>query len=105
MPATQPALHAQAVVDARFTGTDSTVVDGTPVFRTIGAALRTVPGENRTTFVIYIKDGRYREKLVVQKPNVTFLGQSRAGTVLTWDDAAGTPVRPGEEIQGAEHGT
>ncbi|AHG87903.1 Pectinesterase [Gemmatirosa kalamazoonensis] len=95
----------QAVVDARFAGRDSAVVDGTPTFHTIGAALRTVPGENAATFVIFIRNGTYHEKLVVQKPNVTFLGESRAGTVLTWDDAAGTPVRPGEEIQGAEHGT
>jgi pectinesterase len=95
----------QAVVDAKCAGKDSAVVDGVATFHTIGAALRTVPGENARTFVIFIRDGRYKEKLVVQKPNVTFLGESRDGTVLTWDDAAGTPVRPGEEIHGAEHGT
>jgi pectinesterase len=95
----------QAVVDARYTGRDNAVVDGVPTFHTIGAALRAVPGENASTFVIFVRDGRYREKLVVTKANVTFLGQSRDGVVLTWDDAAGTPVRAGEEIHGAEHGT
>ena len=57
-----------------------------------------MPGENASTFVIYVRNGRYREKLVVQKPHVTLLGESRAGTVLTYADAAGTPVRAGEAI-------
>lgn len=95
----------QAVVDAKSTLADSAIVAGVPTFHTIGAALRIVPGENATTFVVYVKNGRYREKLVVTKPNVTLLGESRDGTVITWDDAAGTPVRPNEDIQGAEHGT
>jgi pectinesterase len=103
MQPTQPQHHA--VVDAKHAGPDSAVVNGVATFRTIGAALRAVPGENRATFVIFIRNGRYREKLVVQKPHVTFLGESRAGAVITWDDAAGTAVRAGENVQGAERGT
>ena len=67
----------QAVVDARYTGAEGARVDGVPTYHTIGGAVAAVPGENRTPFVIYIRDGRYYEKLTVQKPNVTFLGQSR----------------------------
>ena len=35
---TQPPRY-QAVVDAKLAGKDSSVVDGTPVFHTMGAAL------------------------------------------------------------------
>ena len=49
-----------------------------------------MPGENRVRHVIHVRDGRYREKLTVGKPLVTLLGQSRDGTVLTYDAAAGT---------------
>jgi pectinesterase len=95
----------QAVVDAKYTGTEGARVDGVPTYHTIGGAVAAVPGENRTPFVIYIRDGRYYEKLTVQKPNVTFLGQSRAGTILTHDDAAGTPIPANSYVPGAENGT
>src|SRR5689334_10029643 len=86
------APNYQAVVDAKYTGADGARIDGVPTYHTIGAAVAAVPGENTAPFVIYIRDGRYYEKLTVQKPHVTFLGQSRAGTILTHDDAAGTPI-------------
>ncbi len=85
----------QAVVDARYAGEDGAAVRGVPTYHTIGAALATVPGENRVAFVIYVRDGRYREKLTVDRPHVTLLGQSRAGTVLTYDAASDTPVPGG----------
>ncbi len=95
----------QAVVDARYAGKDGATVNGAPTYHTIGAALAAVPGENASTFVIYIRNGRYHEKLVVQKPNVTFLGESRDGAVLTYDDAAGTKIPAGVWVAGAENGT
>ncbi|HEU0076016.1 MAG TPA: hypothetical protein VFQ76_00090 [Longimicrobiaceae bacterium] len=49
--------------------------------------------------VVLVRDARYREKLTVNKPNVTLPGESRDGTVLTWDAASGTP-RP----DGGTHG-
>jgi pectinesterase len=95
----------QAIVDARYAGRDGAPVGGVPTYHTIGAAVAAAPPEGGAPFVIYIHDGRYYEKLTVQKPNVTFLGESRDGTVLTHDDAAGTPTPPGEYVPGAENGT
>src|SRR5215212_9911043 len=87
----------QAVVDARYAGPDGGQVDGTPTYRTIGAALAAAPaegGEGRAQYVVYVRNGRYREKLSVGRPNVTLRGESRDGTVLTYDAAADTP-KPG----------
>jgi pectinesterase len=86
------------VVDARFAGRDGDTVSGAPTYRTIGAALAKLPADARRA-VIHIRDGRYREKLTVQRPRVTFLGQSRDGTVLTYDAASGTPA-PGGGVYG-----
>ncbi|HEX2189560.1 MAG TPA: pectinesterase family protein, partial [Longimicrobiaceae bacterium] len=80
-----------AVVDARHRGPDGARVDGVPTFRTLGAALEAAPANAAAPHVIHLRDGRYREKLSVTKPNVWLVGESRDGTVLTWDAAAGHP--------------
>jgi pectinesterase len=78
-----------AVVDARHGGAEGAPVAGVPTYRTLGAALAAAPAEGREAFVIHLRDGRYREKLSVTTPNVHLVGQSRDGTVLTFDVAAG----------------
>ena len=83
-----------AVVDARHTGAEGARVAGTPTYRTIGAALGAAPGDGHAAFVIFVRDGRYREKLSIQKPNIHLIGESRDGTVLTYDVAAGH-ISPG----------
>ena len=90
-PAHTPAAAQRwtAVVDARFTGADGARVAGTPTFKSLGAALAHLPSDGAAS--VYLRNGRYREKLVVARPRVTLVGESRDGVVLTWDDAAGTP--------------
>jgi pectinesterase len=88
------------LVDAGHTGPDGRVVGGLPIYRTIGAALVAAPADGRQAFVIAIRNGRYREKLSVQKPNIHLIGESRDGTVLTYDVAAGH-ISPG----GWQYGT
>ena len=39
-----------------------------------------------TPFVVHIGAGEYREKLVLSRPNVTFLGEGRDKTVLVFGD-------------------
>ena len=78
-----------AVVDARHTGTEGARVDGVPAYRTIAAALEAAPADGGEAFVIAVRDGRYREKLSIDRPNVHLVGESRDGTVLTYDVAAG----------------
>ncbi len=85
------ATSYSAIVDAKYTGPNGAIVNGVPTYRTIGAALEAIPqnGIGRTT--IFVKNGRYREKLTVERPFITLRGESRDGTVLTYDAAAGQP--------------
>lgn len=80
-----------AVADARFTGADSTIVNGVPVFHTIGAALGSLPVNGAERAVILVRNGRYREKLTIDRPRVTLVGESRDSAVVTYDAIADTP--------------
>ncbi|HEX8693620.1 MAG TPA: pectinesterase family protein [Longimicrobium sp.] len=84
-----------AVVDARHAGAEGAPVGGVRTFRTIGGALAAAPAGGADAYTIFIRDGRYREKLSVERPNVRFVGESREGTVLTYDAAAGHPAPGG----------
>ena len=86
-----------AVVDARYAGADGALVGGVPTFRTITAAVAAAP-LGSSAYVVYIKDGRYREKLQVNRAHVTFRGESRTGTVMTWDDNADTRGPDGQPL-------
>ncbi len=88
----RPAARApSAVVDAAHRGADGAPVRGVRVFRSIGAALAAAPAPvpGGAPYVVSVRDGRYREKLSVDRPDVHLVGQSREGTVLTYDAAAG----------------
>lgn len=62
--------------------------DGTGKFTTIAAALAMITDAS-THRIIYIKDGVYNEKLTINRPNVTLLGQSRKGTRIEFSIPAG----------------
>ncbi|WP_293723018.1 pectinesterase family protein [uncultured Cetobacterium sp.] len=46
---------------------------------------------------IYLKNGIYREKIVIDKPNITLIGEERGKVILVWDDASGTIMRENSE--------
>ena len=102
MPATMQPARARygAIVDARFTGRNGDRVAGEATYRTIASALDAAPESSPAPFVILIRNGRYHEKLTVDKANITLRGESRDGTVLTFDAQADTP-QPG----GGSYGT
>ncbi|HEV2131306.1 MAG TPA: pectinesterase family protein [Longimicrobiaceae bacterium] len=79
------------IVDAGHSGTEGARVEGVPTFRTLGGALAAAPDDGAAPYLILIRNGRYYEKLSVDKPNIHLLGESRDGTVLTYDAAAGHP--------------
>lgn len=87
-----------AVVDASYDGGPGTRIDGVPVYTTIGGALDAVPDDNAEPFVIFIRQGRYHEKLSVDRPNVHLLGEDRQGTIITYDASAGTAGPDGEPL-------
>jgi pectinesterase len=85
-----------AIVDARFQGTPGTLDGaGVPTYRTIGDALTGQAVNGGVRSVIYIRNGRYREKLTIDRPRVTLRGESRDGVVITFDAASDTPAPGG----------
>jgi pectinesterase len=74
--------------------------DGTGDFIKVQDAINAVPDfrKNRTT--IFIKKGIYKEKLTLpgSKTNVTFIGEDKDSTLLTFDDFASKKNRFGEEV-------
>lgn len=57
-------------------------------FKTIGEAIASAPADN-APFVIYIKNGTYHERLTITRPNIHLQGESRDGTIIAADTAAG----------------
>ena len=83
-----------AIVDASHRGADGSMVSGVRTYRTLGAALGAAP-EDTTRHTIFLRNGRYREKLTISRPNISLIGESRDGTVLTYDAIADTPSPEG----------
>lgn len=74
--------------------------DGSGTYKTVQAALDAVPNGNSKPFVIYVKDGLYREKLHLdaEKKFVELVGESRFNTILTYDDHPGKVSPKGDSI-------
>ena len=64
-----------SVVDAAYTGKDGTRVNGIPTYRTVQAAVNAVPENNAERQVIYIKKGDYEERLTVESPYISLIGE------------------------------
>ncbi|KRD75984.1 pectinesterase family protein [Lysobacter sp. Root983] len=69
---------------------------GVPVYPSVGAAVAAAPAHGRRPFRIRIDRGLWREKLVIDKPNIHLIGEDRAGCVLSYDAAAGMARPDGE---------
>jgi len=74
--------------------------DGSGNFKTVQEAINAVPDLRKNETVIYIKNGVYKEKLMLPstKINVRFIGQQADSVVLTYDDYAARKNIFGEEI-------
>lgn len=73
--------------------------DGSGDFTTVQAAINAVPDFRKKRTTIFIKNGIYKEKLVLasSKTNVTFIGEDVKQTILTYDDYASKKNIFGEE--------
>ncbi|SHF71549.1 pectinesterase [Microbulbifer donghaiensis] len=86
-----------AVVEQQATAnTDA----GVNVYDTIAAALQAAPNDGKEPHIIFIRAGHYREKLTVDKPNITLIGESTDATRLTFDAYAGQPMPGSQETWG-----
>ncbi|MFC0212656.1 pectinesterase family protein [Paenibacillus chartarius] len=70
--------------------------DGSGEFTSIQAAVDSIPDGFTDPTVIRIKEGVYKEKLVVGKPAVALIGESAERTILTYDDYAQKTFPDGE---------
>ncbi len=82
------------MVDARHAGAEGATISGIRTYRTLDGALASAP-DDTTRYAVFIRNGRYREKLTVSRANVSLVGESRDGTVLTYDAIADTPSPEG----------
>jgi pectin methylesterase-like acyl-CoA thioesterase len=71
--------------------------DGSGAHRTIQAAINAAPTGRTAVYTIFIKNGKYREKVNVpsNKPFLQLIGESVANTVISWDDYSGKPMPGG----------
>lgn len=74
--------------------------DGSGDFRTVQEAINAVPPLRKKRTLIFIKNGVYKEKLILPPTatDVTFVGEEVTRTILTYDDFASRPNRFGEEM-------
>jgi pectinesterase len=74
--------------------------DGSGDFKTIQEAIFAVRDLSQQQVVIHIKNGVYREKLVIPswKTNISLVGESRDSTVITYDDHAGKRLAVRDEF-------
>jgi hypothetical protein len=64
--------------------------DGSADFLTVQGAVNSVPGGNTTPTIIQVRDGLYHEIVdIAGRNNLTIRGQSRAGTLIGFENNAG----------------
>ncbi|WP_435133583.1 pectinesterase family protein [Formosa sp. A9] len=73
--------------------------DGSAHFASVQQAIMAVPDFRKSETVIFIKNGVYKEKLILptSKTNVTFIGENVNDVVITYDDYASKKNSFGEE--------
>ncbi|HZH64789.1 MAG TPA: pectinesterase family protein [Flavisolibacter sp.] len=76
-------------------GTSAIVaLDGSGSYSTIQAAIDAAPTNSTSPYIIYIKNGKYKEKVSIpsNKPFIHVIGESAGGTIISWDDYSGKVV-------------
>lgn len=98
--ATAAILLAAGAVSAAEPRTVIVAADGTGDFKSIQAAVDAAPDGALDLYLIRVKPGEYREKIVVpaDKGSIKILGEDPERTVLTYDDSAKSLDGDGKEI-------
>ncbi len=75
--------------------------DGSGNFKTIQEAINAVRDLSQVQVTIFIKNGLYKEKIVVPswKTKISLMGESRDSTIISWNDFSGKPY-PGKDWMG-----
>lgn len=77
-----------SIVYGNLDGTSGQKVNGIETYKTVTEALANAPKESKNEYIIFIKSGRYHEKITVNKPNITFIGENMSKTRLSYDVAS-----------------
>ncbi len=95
-----PALAQTTKIDTLQTYDFIVATDGSGDFHSVQDAIDAVPPLRKKRTRIFIKNGIYKEKLVLPPTatEVTFVGENVEKTILTFDDFASRQNRFGEEI-------
>lgn len=74
--------------------------DGSGDYKTVQEALNAVPSGNNKPFTIKIKNGTYKEVIIVDatKNFIRFEGEDKDKTILTFDNHAGTRLPNGDTL-------
>lgn len=74
--------------------------DGTGDFESVQKAFDAVPSENKNPITIYVKNGIYKERLILdtRKNFVTLMGESKEKTILTFNNHTGQRLENGDTI-------
>jgi pectinesterase len=98
------AVQAQVqVVEQKFT----VAQDGSGDYKTIQEAVNAVRDHSEIKAVIKIKNGTYKEKLVIPawKKNIALLGESKEGTIITGNDYSGKDLPAKDFTQNTKYST
>lgn len=88
-----------AVVDLSFAdGPTVSHVQFPPEFSSIAEALSSAPDDGTGPYRVWVREGVYREKLVVTRADVHLIGGDRDSTVIAWDDTGSTTGADGHEL-------
>jgi pectinesterase len=96
---TQPSLAQQT-----YPSTLTVAQDGSGNYKTIQEAVNSVRDLGQQRVRIYIKKGKYHEKLIIPswKTNISLIGESPESTIITGNDYSGKPVAGGKDGFGLE---
>jgi pectinesterase len=74
--------------------------DGSGEYKTVQAALDAIPLNNKKPVIIFIKNGIYKEKLLLEssKNFVTLIGEDKFNTIFTYNDHTGKLSPKGDTI-------
>src|SRR5262245_31501254 len=79
---------APAIAQTALPPDITVAADGSGDFKSVQAAVQSIPRDNRERKIILVKEGVYGERINIDAANITIRGQSRTGTRI---ESAQTP--------------
>jgi len=72
--------------------------DGNGDYSSVQKCLDAIPTASADPVTVFVRKGRYKEKLDIAKSFVTLIGEDAKETILTYDDCAGKRMPDGEKM-------